>query len=343
MKLTTSKLQQIINEEFNTILMEQIDPTWVRILQGKTLLRQGHRGPKVKYLQRLLIRAKHLPVGEDDGIFGADTKTAVKEFQKKAFPKKRQEWDGIVGKNTATALQQSTGALDKKDDDGWKWPSLSGMISGAERMYRGVADRPQKGTIRKVNGIAVAWPNYKPHVSKTGWMKHLHDMGMKKAPIALGHAGVVLINNKGYGVYFDFGRYSGAEPGNGIVRGPYRVRVRAIWDKNGDLKNKEQFLIAIKGTKGARNYDGEMMSALIRNVNYKSAYNFAASMKGKKIPYNLAQSITTGENCATFVAEVMEAGGAGSWASSMRKQFVALPASIVETLANEEDEEVITV
>lgn len=32
-----------------------------------------------------------------DGIFGADTEIETKEFQKKAFPNAKDEWDGVVG------------------------------------------------------------------------------------------------------------------------------------------------------------------------------------------------------------------------------------------------------
>ena len=209
--------------------------------------------------------------------------------------------------------------------------------------------RKARGIKRKVNAIAVAWPSYKPVISKgaKGLAAYARKLGLKKSPLALGHAGVILINNSGVGHYYDFGRYytHGAKPGKGVVRGPYRVPARAKWDKDGDLKNKNQFLAAIKKTGGAKDYarHGTMKSALIRGVNYSGAKSYANSMKGKNIPYNLLQDFTTGENCSTFVAKVLRKGGASSWSAFLRKQLLAEPAAIISTLANDPDEEVINV
>lgn len=65
------------------------------------LLKKGCKGNDVKELQKELIRRGY-SCGKSgaDGVFGADTKTAVKKFQKanKIFA------DGIVGKNTAHKL-----------------------------------------------------------------------------------------------------------------------------------------------------------------------------------------------------------------------------------------------
>lgn len=65
------------------------------------LLKKDCRGNDVKELQKALV-SKGYSVGKhgSDGIFGNDTKTAVKKFQKA----KKLTQDGIVGKNTAHAL-----------------------------------------------------------------------------------------------------------------------------------------------------------------------------------------------------------------------------------------------
>jgi|10_taG_2_1085330.scaffolds.fasta_scaffold33123_2 hypothetical protein len=239
----------------------------------------------------------------------------------------------------------------EKELNEWDISPVSWAMRGAETVAGLPAhmSRKVRGIKRKVNAIAVAWPSFKPSISKgaKGLAGYARKLGLKKSPLALGHAGVVLINNGGVGHYYDFGRYysHGAKPGKGVVRGPYRVPTKAKWDKGGDLKNKNQFLAAIKKTGGAKEYAGAgtMKSALIRGVNYSGAKRYANSMKGKNIPYNLLQDFTTGENCSTFVARVLRKGGASSWSAFLRKQLVADPAAIISTLANDPDEEVINV
>lgn len=63
------------------------------------VLRRGSRGEAVKYLQSKLL-SKLYPVGEIDGIFGAATERAVREFQEE----NGLAVDGIVGKNTWAKL-----------------------------------------------------------------------------------------------------------------------------------------------------------------------------------------------------------------------------------------------
>lgn len=64
-----------------------------------SILRKNNKGNEVKTLQRLLT-ALGYGCGSVDGIFGSKTLIAVKEFQ----TKKGLTVDGIVGKNTWTAL-----------------------------------------------------------------------------------------------------------------------------------------------------------------------------------------------------------------------------------------------
>ena len=106
MKLTKSKLQQIIKEELNSLLVEAV-------------LRRGSRGAEVQQLQQQL---KDFGFGSYlgtsgpnkdgvDGRFGGGTKKAVEAFQRDA----NLEDDGIVGKNTTNALNVvSTGRWDPK-------------------------------------------------------------------------------------------------------------------------------------------------------------------------------------------------------------------------------------
>jgi peptidoglycan hydrolase-like protein with peptidoglycan-binding domain len=63
------------------------------------LLREGHEGEWVRYLQELLERAGHTP-GPVDGIFGPRTEAGVRSFQ----AANGCDVDGVVGPQTWTAL-----------------------------------------------------------------------------------------------------------------------------------------------------------------------------------------------------------------------------------------------
>lgn len=82
-------------------------------------IRQGSGGPSVSEAQSLLneAHAKTLAAGFEglddapldvDGLFGAHTRAAVVSFQRNVFPLSPEEWDGIVGPKTWTALDAAT-------------------------------------------------------------------------------------------------------------------------------------------------------------------------------------------------------------------------------------------
>lgn len=62
-------------------------------------IRRGHRGPQVTNLQ-IMLNAAGYNCGNPDGIFGGNTETAVKAFQRA----KSLRVDGIVGGATKTKL-----------------------------------------------------------------------------------------------------------------------------------------------------------------------------------------------------------------------------------------------
>jgi flagellum-specific peptidoglycan hydrolase FlgJ len=69
-------------------------------------VKYNSRGNDVRWLQVELNRKGYKLVV--DGIFKDKTKQAVIDFQKKAFPDKPEEWDGIVGIKTRMAINTAT-------------------------------------------------------------------------------------------------------------------------------------------------------------------------------------------------------------------------------------------
>ena len=66
------------------------------------VIRYGSKGDRVKTLQQALITLGYL-TGSPDGIFGSNTRTAVKSFQRS----NKLTVDGVAGKKTLTAIQSS--------------------------------------------------------------------------------------------------------------------------------------------------------------------------------------------------------------------------------------------
>jgi hypothetical protein len=67
-------------------------------------LSQGSTGAQVKTIQRIIyVRGINSQISID-GDFGPITKAGVIALQKKLFPNTASEWDGVVGKNTWTAV-----------------------------------------------------------------------------------------------------------------------------------------------------------------------------------------------------------------------------------------------
>ena len=70
-------------------------------------VKYNSRGNDVRWLQYALNNIGHYGL-VIDGIFKDKTKQAVIDFQKKAFPDKPEEWDGIVGIKTRMAINTAT-------------------------------------------------------------------------------------------------------------------------------------------------------------------------------------------------------------------------------------------
>jgi lysozyme family protein len=76
---------------------------WRGVCNGTKLLRLGDNGPEVKVLQEKLLTLG-FDIGSIDGDFGNGTKQAVISFQESV----QEVPDGIVGRGTASAIQQAT-------------------------------------------------------------------------------------------------------------------------------------------------------------------------------------------------------------------------------------------
>lgn len=80
------------------------DTTGYTAYLGTSNLKRNSSGTAVKNLQ-LMLNEKRYPCGTADGIFGSNTETAVKDFQRA----KGLTADGIVGTNTKAALWAACG------------------------------------------------------------------------------------------------------------------------------------------------------------------------------------------------------------------------------------------
>lgn len=73
---------------------------------GHRTLYVGCQGSDVEYVQEKLIEKGYsLPNYGVDGDYGTETKEAVIELQKDAFPNEPKEWDGIVGNKTWAIIE----------------------------------------------------------------------------------------------------------------------------------------------------------------------------------------------------------------------------------------------
>ena len=69
-------------------------------------------GPIAKIQQKLIDLGDLPQIPESEyGVYGPKTKSAVRKFQRKAFPGKWREHDGVVGTDTLIALSKKAGGF----------------------------------------------------------------------------------------------------------------------------------------------------------------------------------------------------------------------------------------
>jgi peptidoglycan hydrolase-like protein with peptidoglycan-binding domain len=116
------------------------------------VLKQGSQGPEVKQLQETLNKLGY-SVGTADGVFGAQTETAVKRFQ----ADKGLEADGVVGPKTQEALKKaSTPARgDNFEPSRAQWtaaPSLDDVLKNGKQLKQGMQG-PAVAEVQKLLGL----------------------------------------------------------------------------------------------------------------------------------------------------------------------------------------------
>ncbi len=84
---------------------EVVDDTQTSVGGASQKLKYGSKGAVVKKLQQQLILLGYLEDGDDDGVFGRKTRTAVRSFQKDMS----LTADGIVGTKTYVKINEALG------------------------------------------------------------------------------------------------------------------------------------------------------------------------------------------------------------------------------------------
>ncbi|RMF75120.1 MAG: RHS repeat-associated core domain-containing protein [Acidobacteria bacterium] len=131
---------------------------------------------------------------------------------------------------------------------------------------------------------------------------------MVKTPVGrrrLGHSGVVLIDpDSGLTRYFEYGRYDAEE--HGLVQTDTIPDVVMGEDKRPTQESMDNLMQALSKKFGQR---GAVEGADFQDADFASMLEYAEGLQatteaGQGEPYSL-----TGNNCATFCEDVLEAGG----------------------------------
>jgi hypothetical protein len=155
------------------------------------------------------------------------------------------------------------------------------------------------------DAILIAFPNYKVETGVRVTIKNPFTgkpiVNWKAPKVGLGHAGVLIIDNKtGVTSYYEYGRYDKEQ--KGIVR---KVSVSNVVIGE-DGKPTQESLDKVLGQISAKSgQGGKIEGAYIESDKAKEMKAYAEKVMGqntdeKRDPYTL-----TGNNCATFAADVV--------------------------------------
>jgi len=129
-------------------------------------------------------------------------------------------------------------------------------------------------------------------------------LGMKWS--GLGHAGILLIDNKtGLAKYYEYGRYD--KEGKGIVR--QRAVPNVAMDKNTGMPTQESLNKVLGVISKEAGHGGDVTGAYVKNDNFKEMNEHAQEQKAQNDNPDRKEYSITGNNCATFMKETLEAGG----------------------------------
>ena len=138
------------------------------------------------------------------------------------------------------------------------------------------------------DGVLIVFPDYEIHVGRKVYKN-------------LGHAGVLLINNKtGYTRYYEYGRYDSEN--KGIVRN-YRVSDVKI-NENGE-PTKESLEKVLKEISDTSGQGGRIEGAYIKSDEFDLMKEYAEQrLKSNNDPHRKGYSLFN-NNCAPFATEVL--------------------------------------
>ena len=139
------------------------------------------------------------------------------------------------------------------------------------------------------DGIYIAFPDYKisTPIGKIG---------------NLGHAGVLLIDNKtGVTKYYEYGRYD--KEGKGVVRTFAVPNVKIGQDKKPTLESLNKTLSIISEQAG---YAGRIEGAYIESDKFKEMKNYAESKIAENANSKRKEYSLRNNNCGTFAADVLK-------------------------------------
>ena len=120
-------------------------------------LRQGSKGERVRSLQQALISLGYLS-GKADGVYGSQTRKAVKSFQKS----KKLTADGIAGKKTLSALETAISGGQNESQAAAPVPAESGDNTQPETGNEDLNDRisaPSSSSVRLLHWYNVVKPS----------------------------------------------------------------------------------------------------------------------------------------------------------------------------------------
>lgn len=163
-------------------------------------------------------------------------------------------------------------------------PVQCNLYSYARNDPIGFTDRDGK------DAVFIAYPDYKI------------DVGVARVS-KLGHAGVLLINNKtGFTRYYEYGRYTDSL---GTVR---RHRIANVKMGQDGLPDDASLMSVLKELSKKAGKNGRVEGAYIRNKNFRTMQDYAVSRekdnaRPDRKPYHLLTN-----NCGTFAARAIESG-----------------------------------